>query len=267
LFFGAGTPTRARGFDRWRSAMLKANRIRARSIAPVALGLSLGNLSLADIAADHTDLPIDDSVIERSADIADLYAWLSNDTDKLNLVLTVNPDAGPEAWFSSEVTYALAVSSSTALGEPQRVTTIVCKFFDAAHIECWAGDEYVIGDPRSPAGISSDTGNLRVFAGLRDDPFFLEAAGQNAALLALASGIDSAEFNSPDGVNGCPRLTDEQGAGLRDLLSSSGDGAAPENTFAGRNVLALVVQVERALLDTNGPILGAWASTYASPAR
>jgi hypothetical protein len=54
---------------------------------------------------------------------------------------------------------------------------ITCTFVDATNIECWAGDDYVVGDPNDPAGIVSDNGGLRVFAGLRDDLFFLEYDG------------------------------------------------------------------------------------------
>jgi len=239
--------------------MLKAITIRLSGALPLVLGLSLG-----DFAADHGDLTEAAARGEPSSDVADVYAWISNDTTRLNMVLTVHPDAARDAWFSTEVVYAVAVSSSPALGEPQAVTTISCQFVDTASIECWAGDDYVLGDPRDPSGIFSDEGHLRVFAGLRDDPFFLEAGGFDAALDTLAAGMEGGAF---DVVNGCPRLDEAQRAEVRGLLVSGENGADASNSFAGQDVLALVLQVDKAVLATNGPILGVWASTYSSAAR
>jgi len=238
--------------------MLKAISIRALGVIPLVFAFSLG-----DVAADHADAPRAALAVP-SSNVLDLYAWMSNDTSKLNLVLTVSPDAAPDAWFSRDVAYVFSISSSPALGEPGDVTRIACKFVDEGSLECWGGSDYLLGDPRDPVGISSDEGRLRVFAGLRNDPFFLEAAGFDAAFSALRDGLANEAFEFQDEDGGCPRLTQAQGQGLRTLLASGESGSPASDSFAGQNVLALVLQVDRTLVDANGPVLGVWVGTYAS---
>jgi hypothetical protein len=242
--------------------MLKAISFRAHGVIPLVFALSL-----TDVTAERDDVQPEVALAAPSSDIADLYAWLSNDTSKLNLVLTVSPNASAEGWFSSDVAYAFSISSSAAIGEPQAVTTISCKFADEAALECWGGDDYLLGDARGLSGISSDEGHIRAFAGRRNDPFFLESAGFDAAFTALRSGVADQTFELADEDEGCPRVTEAQGQELRDLLASGESGAAPSNSFAGQNVLALVLQVDRTLVDANGPVLGIWAGTYAAGAR
>jgi hypothetical protein len=223
--------------------------------------LALG-VPVAAIAADHLDSPTAADNNEPSADITDLYAWMTADAEKLNLVAAVNANAGEDAVFSDAVIYQFAVSSSDEFGANQESTLVTCKFIDDVNIECWAGAEYVAGDPSDPEGIVSEDGGLRVFAGLRDDPFFLEYNGflnaVNAANAAVAAG--DVEFDAA----GCPLLTPDQGNALRGALTSGNDGAPASNTFAGQNVLALVIQVDRAIVDGGGPILGVSANTYSA---
>lgn len=110
---------------------------------------------------------------------------MTSDATKLNLVAAVNADAGPNATFSDAVIYQFAVSSSSSFGGPQESSVITCKFIDGTNIECWAGNDYVVGGASDPEGIVSDNGRMRVFAGLRNDPFFLEYRGfSNAVGLA-----------------------------------------------------------------------------------
>jgi hypothetical protein len=212
------------------------------------------------LAADHGDSPAATS--EPSADITDLYAWMSADATKLNLVMGVYNDAGPEATFSDAVAYVFSVSSSSGYSAGgQESTRVLCKFLpDGVNVECWLGDEYVVGDPTNPEGILSDNGGLRVFAGRRDDPFFLEYDGFNATVDAAVEAV-ATQAVTADG-QGCPLLTPEQGAGLRGLLTSGRNGARASNTFAGQSILALVVEVDKSLVDSGGPVLGVSASTH-----
>ncbi len=230
-----------------------------------ALGIVLAlGIPMVAPAADHLDSPTAASASEPSADLTDLYAWMTADATKLNLVAAVNAGAGDDAVFSDAVVYEFSVSSAAAYGEPQTSTVVTCKFVDDTNIECWAGNDYVVGNPSDPAGIVSDNGGLRVFAGLRDDPFFLEFSGfqnaVNAAVGAVTAG--QVEFDAED--QGCPSLTEEQATALVGALTSGNDGAPASNTFAGQNVLALVVQVDKAIVDRGGPVLGVSVSTYSS---
>ena len=63
---------------------------------------------------------------------------------------------------------------------------------------------------------------------------------------------------------GCPSLTDEQAALLVGQLQHGNNGADPSNTFAGQNVLALVIQIDKSIVDSGGPLLGVSVSTYSS---
>lgn len=231
--------------------------------AALGLGLILG-LPIAAFAADHLDSPTAESINEPAADITDLYAWMSRDATQLNLVAAVNAGAGPNAIFSDAVVYQFAVSSSPSFGTPQDSTPITCKFIDGTNVECWAGNDYVVGDPSDPEGIVSDNGGLRVFAGLRNDPFFLEYDGFLNAV-EIANTAVAAGAVTFDPVNkGCPSLSEEQRTALVGALQSGDDGAPPSNTFAGQNVLALVLQVDVEIVNGGGPLLGVSVSTFSS---
>jgi hypothetical protein len=222
----------------------------------LTLGLALP--ALPALAADHADAP--GTGAEPLADIADLYAWMTPDTEKLNLIITVAPFATAQTQWSDAVAYAFHVGSSAGYGVAGDETTILCKFYDATHIECWAGDAYVTGVPNDPAGISSDGGGLRVYAGLRDDPFFMELTGFGNTVGAVINAAPSLTFDEA----GCPAVDAATSEALIGLLTSGTDGAAATDTLAGANVLSLVVQVDKALVTSGGPLLSVWASTHAA---
>jgi hypothetical protein len=235
-----------------------------RSIRTLGMLLGVAAIPLLGIpfvgfAADHGDSPSATASAEPTADITDLYAWQDNDKPNLNLVLGVNSNAGADATFSDAVTYVFHVQSSQNFGQAQTTTLITCKFVDGTNIECWAGDDYVAGNPSNPAGIASEKGYMRVFAGLRDDPFFLDytAFGETVAAVVAATGVQADD-------EGCPLLTPEQLTYLQNLLTKGGRSGTPSNTFAGQNVLALVLEVDTAILTDSGPVLSVWASTHAS---
>jgi len=237
-----------------------------RPIRTLGVLLAVTVIPALVLAADHGDSPA--AASEPAADITDLYAWMSADATKLNLVMGVYSDAGENATFSDEVAYVFSVTSWTAYGgQNPDLTRVLCKFLaDGVKVECWLGNDYVVGDPTDPEGIVSDNGGLRVFAGRRDDPFFLEYTGfnntVNAAVDAVASGAVT-EFDREY----CPVLTPEQGTALRGLLTSGDNGALASNTFAGQSILALVVQVDKSLVNSGGPVLGVSASTHVPEAN
>jgi hypothetical protein len=213
-------------------------------------------LPFTGFAADHNDAP--GATAEPTADITDLFAWMNADADMLNLVMNVHHMAGETAEFSDAVTYVFHVNSSSAFGAAQTETNIVCQFYTSDGIECWAGDEYLTGDPSDTDGITSASGNMRVFAGRRDDPFFFELTGFQetvAAAIAAEPTLDA---------EGCPDIDDTTSGILVDQLQHGADGAEPSNTFAGSSVLSIVVQIDKTLVDEGGPMLGVWGSTHAS---
>jgi hypothetical protein len=233
-----------------------------RAIRTLGILLTSTLTPLSSLAADHGDSPSAATSNEPTADITDLYAWMSSDGEKLNLVMDVNSDAGPNARFSEAVTYVFYVSSSAGYGQPQENERVTCKFVDQTNIECWLGNDYVVGDPSGPLGILSDNQGMRVFAGLRDDPFFLEYIGFNSAVTFAVSEVVAG--NVTFDASGCPTLSTAQGVSLRNRLTHGANNAPPSNTFAKQNVLALVVQVDKNLVNRGGPVLGVSASTHAS---
>jgi len=207
-------------------------------------------------AADHIDSPA--AVAEPTADITDLYAWMTPDAQNLNLVLNVNPFAGNQAAFSDAVQYAFHVNSSTGYGEPQTETLVLCRFPTPDIIECWVGDEYIIGDARDPMGLESESGDIKIFAGMRNDPFFMEFSGFTETVNTVIGAASALSFDQ----SGCPAVDAATSGVLVNQLQSGVDGIAAADTFAGQNVLSMVIQVNRELVNTGGPILGVWASTH-----
>ena len=231
---------------------MKTNTAIAMIFAGSVTALGISQL----MAADHIDAPA--AVSDPTADITDLYAWMTPDAERVNLILNVTPFAGPGASFSTAAQYVFHVNSSTGFGAPQTETQIICRFYTAQALECWAGGSYVEGDPSSTAGITSTDGNMRVFAGLRNDPFFMEFTGFTETVNAVVAAAPSLTFDG----EGCPAVDAATSGVLVGQLQSGANGAAASDTFAGSNVLSLVVQVDKSLVTAGGPVLGVWASTH-----
>jgi hypothetical protein len=214
-------------------------------------------LPLTSFAADHIDAPA--AIAEPAADITDVYAWMTEDAEMLNLIMNVHHMAGSDAKFSDAVTYVLHVGSAPAYGDEQETMEIVCQFYDEWKLECWAGEEYVVGDASDPEGLVSDGESMRVFAGRRDDPFFFELVGFKETVEAVVAAAPDLTF-----ADGCPQLDEETSATLVAQLQHGEDGEDASNTFAGSSVLSLVIQLDKALVTGGGPIVGVWGSTHAA---
>lgn len=229
-----------------------------RILVRTAVGLACLALPFSSFAADHIDSPA--TAAEPTADITDVYAWMNDDADKLNLVMNVHHMAGQDATFSEAVAYVLHVNSSSAYGETQSETNVVCQFYKEDGIECWAGDEYVTGDPTDPDGLTSASGALRVFAGRRDDPFFFELVGFKETVALTIAAAPALTFDD----EGCPAVDAATSTILVDQLQHGMDGADVSNTFAGSSVLSLAIQLNKTIVDAGGPILSVWGSTHTS---
>jgi hypothetical protein len=177
-------------------------------------------------AADHIDSP--SATAEPGADITDVYAWMSGDASKVNMVLDVHHMASADSAFSPAVQYALHINSAAAFGASESSEArILCQFYTPSAIECWLGDEYLEGDPSDPEGIVSESGKLRVFAGRRDDPFFFELAGFKETVKTVTSVASGLTFDE----EGCPAVD-----GRRDL-GGAGRSAAERPRGCGREQL------------------------------
>jgi hypothetical protein len=164
--------------------------------------------------SDHFSGPR--AISDPAADIADLYVFPSPERPgRLVLVLTVFPAAMPGALFSDAVAYRFRLRPVTAVNAGSRPTfevgqtevAFTCTF--TAPVRAGGSDAWTqMGTCATPSGevISfrvndeqgTETNNLRLFAGLRLDPFFIDLPGVQATeklrqLAFKAEGINVLE--------------------------------------------------------------------------
>lgn len=199
------------------------------------------------------------------ADITDVYAWMAG--SNLNLVMDVSPKDDGTTAFGPAVLYVFHLTSKpglglTAGGGPE--TRVICRFASNTSVQCWvaSGDitkDYVTGDPSNTAGVTSPTGKVKVFAGRRSDPAFFNLAGFNAAV-AMYQALSIGTPDTPV----CPSsLQPSQGISLRTALGDPPNGSGSDS-FAASNVMAIVVQIDKALVNTGtNTTVAVWGSTHA----
>lgn len=196
------------------------------------------------------------------ADITDVYAWMSG--SKLNLVMDVSSHDDGMTAFGPAVLYAFHLTSKPRLGlaEPGGTETqVICRFDSNTSMQCWvvsggATKDYVIGDPSNTAGVTSPSGRVKVFAGRRSDPAFFNLSGFNTAMAGFAPQLG---VPGTTDAAGCPfGVLPDKFVTLRTQLSSGSD------SFTASNVMAIVVQIDPALINTgNNTVIAAWGSTHA----
>ena len=240
--------------------------MRRRTLTAItAAAFGLGVLALAMPSARATDgHDGPQASADPAADLSDLYAWMSRDGKKLNLVMTVWPDAPASAALSPRVQYVLHVRSGPAMRRVEADIPILCQTA-GSDLECWVGNTglKVRGDASKRSGLASSDGRLRVFAGLSDNPLFWNRIGFQR-FVDLAIGWKEALAGQEDGAQ-CGVFTQQQSDLAWYVLGRSADDHAPRNDFAGQRVLALVVQVDAAVVTPGGPIVGVYASTRRRP--
>ena len=191
------------------------------------VALALLTLSACAQASDHLDTP--QVIADPRTDIGDIYAWPSADGLKLNLVMTIVGHS-----FARDVDYVFHVDSGARYGATTASVDIVCRLNDG--MVCSAG---------------------RVFAGLRDDPFFNNVKGSrdafNYAAAALKAGVrrDAA---------GCPLFSEQQSGEILTRWRRT-DGGPAANFLKGWTPATIVVSVDLAQVNRGGPVLAVWAET------
>src|SRR5262249_10568169 len=139
----------------------------------IAMGvLVAGWLCQPAWAADHADGPA--AKADPSADITDVFAWMAPDAGRVYLVMDLVRNGTTGSKFSDSVQYVLhTISKPSFGGTASAEVDIICTFDADQKVQCWVGnDAYVSGDASATDGIRSTDGKLKVFAGLREDPFF-----------------------------------------------------------------------------------------------
>jgi len=209
-------------------------------------------------AADHIDGP--QAAADPAADITDAFAWMTPDASKVILVMDLTRNADVGSKFSDSVQYVFHTTSSASFGATASADVpVICQFDPQQRVECWAGDAaYVTGDASSLSGITSSNGRLRVFTGLRNDPFFFNLPGFRASCRIVTGAASSLTFDAA----GCPALDVPTSTALVTQLNSAPDGGPAADGFANFNVIAIVIEVDKSILTTNGPILSVATATY-----
>jgi len=157
----------------------------------LSLVLASSFASLA-LAADHRDGPF--ATNDPAADLNDVYLFINpNDPAELILIGTAVPAATTNSRFSDAVQYRFHIDN----GAPGGQTTITCTFPNAAtRVLCRNAGDTLYAEGSIDTLVDAD--DLRVFAGLRDDPFFFDVDAFNRTRAAVAP-----RFTNP-GVNGFP---------------------------------------------------------------
>ena len=223
--------------------------------------LALLGVASTAFGADHRDGDAVKLPENIAADINDVYAFKS--ADKLVLGMTVFPQADDTAAFDTAAVYALHVDKHAAfLADSEGSADVLCTFSGEGNISCWITDttgtlDYVTGDASDEAGLVSENGRFKVFAGLRTDPFYFYLDGFNAARTAVFNAVGlGLQFNP----NGCPIIDIITGSNLRGALVAA---TQAQDNFATFDTLAIVIEADPTLFtDADNQTLSVYASTH-----
>jgi hypothetical protein len=205
-------------------------------------------------ASDHMDTPT--VIADPSADIGDLYGWTSPDGKRLNLVMDL---VGYR--FSDKLQYVFHIDSGTKFGKTTASALIVCRFDLAGVGECWVQDaDYLHADPSDPKGVDGRNKRFRVFAGLRDDPFFNNVRGTRAALTIAGAALERRV--SADSA-GCRGLDEATSTAMLGQWHQTESGPA-KNLLAGWKTASLVISVDLDAVNSGGKLLAVWGSVHKS---
>ncbi|TWB31645.1 DUF4331 domain-containing protein [Nitrospirillum bahiense] len=219
------------------------------------LPLGLPPFSGPVLASDHLDTPT--VIADPRADIGDLYAWMSPDGRQLNLVMTIVGHS-----LSDRLDYTFHIDSAHRFGKPGnasgRSMDLTCRFPGLQQADCRLGGiDRVQGDASSTEGLWGEHHRVRLYAGLRDDPFFNNVRGTRQAYqvaeAALARGVAKDKA-------GCPAFDAATSAEILDKWRHT-DGGPAKNLLAGWTPMAIVASVDVDAVNQGGPLLAVWAAT------
>jgi Domain of unknown function (DUF4331) len=218
-----------------------------------AIALTLVGMKLH--AADHADSPA--AVAAPDADITDVFAWMSPDGNNVDLIMNWFPDAPSTSTLAANVLFVFHVNAkATFAATTATETTVICGFDVTEKLSCWVGTgEFVTGAKGTI--LTSASGKVKAFAGIKDDPFFLNGAGVGAVIGTVTAAAPTLAFDAA----GCPTVDANTSTALVTQLKTGMSGGAPANAFAGKKIQTIVLEIDKSLLTGGGPIIGVWGST------
>ncbi|MFZ0286979.1 MAG: DUF4331 family protein [Terriglobales bacterium] len=206
-------------------------------------------------SSDHLDTPT--VIADPAADIGDIFAWTSSDGKRLNLVMDIVAHQ-----FSDRLQYVFHVDSGKSFGKTTATTLIVCRFDVAGVAECWVGNaDYVHGDASNVSGIEGKNRRFRLFAGLRDDPFFNNVKGTREMYGVAGAAL---QHGTPVDGAGCPQFGEATSHSILDTWRHTGGGAA-QNFLAGWKSSSLVISIDLDVLTKGGDLLAVWGAVHKVP--
>ena len=202
-------------------------------------------------ASDHLDSPA--TVANPAADIGDVFAWTSPEGKQLNLIMTLQGHA-----FSDKVQYVIHIDSGKSFGHTTATTSIVCDFAAANSVNCKVGSaDSIAGDPTDPGGLEGRNHRFRVYAALRDDPFYNNVMGLIGAYTAAGTAIKNGA--AVDGA-GCAHFDQATVKAIVDQMGHTQGGPA-QNLLYNWTVSAIVISVDLSAISKGGKLLAVWGST------
>lgn len=202
-------------------------------------------------AADHLDSPT--VIADPRGDIGDLYAWMSADARRLNLAMTIVGHG-----FAPDIGYEFHIGSGKRFGEKTRSISIYCRFPKTDEGDCrLGGDDRAQGRIGDAAGIVSRHGRFRMFAGLRDDPFFNNVRGTRDAYRVAQAALGAGVTLDKDR---CPGFDSATAATIKERWRQV-DGGPATNFLKGWTPASIVLSIDVAVLNAGGPVLSVWAAT------
>jgi hypothetical protein len=219
--------------------------------AAIAALLVFTAMAAAAHASDHLDSPA--TVANPAADIGDVYAWTSPEGRQLNLAMTIQGHT-----FSDKVEYVFHVDSGKVFGHTTASTTIVCRFAAANAGKCRVGNtDSASGDPTNPAGIEGRNRRFRVYAALRDDPFYNNVKGLLGAYQTASTAIKN---GATVDAAGCAHFDEATAKAILDQMGHT-DGGQAKNLLYNWTVSAIVISVDLSAVSKGGKLLAVWGTT------
>lgn len=191
-------------------------------------------------AADHIDSP---AVTNAATDITDVYVFRAQDPNNLVFVANTQGLLAPAATNAAKFDANTLIEFNIDNNNDNVEDLVIQCIYDNGNMKVYgpivpsaAGTRSKLeGNPTvevavTPYGAAPNIGNgtgMKLFAGPRDDPFFFDLNQFKAILAGTASG-----FNNPG-----------------------------TDAFAGTNVLSVVVEVPKSLLNASSGKINVWLET------
>jgi hypothetical protein len=160
--------------------------------------------------------------------------------------------------FSDKFQYEFHVDSGRTFGHTNASRSIVCRFDSANEAKCKVGNvDFASGDPTNPAGLEGRNHRFRVYAGLRDDPFYNNVKGLLGAYQTANTAIKNG--TAVDGA-GCAHFNEATAKAILEQMGHT-DGGPAQNLLYNWTVSAIVISVDLGVVSKGGKLLAVWGTT------